>query len=58
MIIERNDGSTIEGEIRIPLFIIDYGTIQMLKWIMAKVDLNWLLKKIKWTNVETNHHKE
>jgi hypothetical protein len=40
------------------LFIIDYGTIQMLKWIMAKVDLNWLLKKIKWTNVETNHHKE
>jgi hypothetical protein len=31
MIIERNDESTIEGERRIPLFVINCGTIQMLK---------------------------
>jgi hypothetical protein len=31
MIVERNDGSTIERERKIPLFAINYGTIQVLK---------------------------
>jgi hypothetical protein len=30
MIVERNNGSIIEGERRIPLIIINCGTIQML----------------------------
>jgi hypothetical protein len=29
MIVKRNDGTTIEGKIKITLFAINYGTIQM-----------------------------
>jgi hypothetical protein len=32
------DGSTIEGKRRIPLFGINCGTTQVLKWIVAKVE--------------------
>ncbi len=46
MIVERNDGSIIEGEIIIQLFAINCEMMQGLKWILAKVEhWNWLLKK-------------
>jgi hypothetical protein len=46
MIVKWNNKSTTEGERRITLFAINCGTIQMLTWIMAKVEhWNWLLKK-------------
>jgi hypothetical protein len=31
MIVKRNDESTIEGGKRIPLFAINYGTMEVLK---------------------------
>jgi hypothetical protein len=31
MIVKRNDGSTTEGGRRIPLLVINYGTLQVLK---------------------------
>jgi hypothetical protein len=40
------------------LFTINYGTIQVLKWIVAGIEhWNWLLKNYKF-NVETKRHKE
>jgi len=59
MIVERNDGSIIEGEIIIQLFAINCKMMQGLKWILAKVEhLKLINEKIKWTNVETKCHKE
>ncbi len=58
MIVKRNNGSTIEGERKITLFVINCGTIQVLKWILTKVEhWNWLLKKSN-VNVETKSHKK
>ncbi len=46
MIVERNDESIIEGERKIPLFVINYGTTEVQTWIMAKIEQwNCLLKK-------------
>jgi hypothetical protein len=51
----KNNGSTIEWERRITLFIINCGTIQVLKWIVVKVEhWNCLLKKSN-VNVETKN---
>jgi hypothetical protein len=36
-IVKRNDGSITEGGRRIPLFVINYGTMQMLKQISVEV---------------------
>jgi hypothetical protein len=58
MIVERNNGSTTKGEWRITFFAINYGILQVLKWIVAEVEhWNWLLKKSN-VNVKKNSHKE
>ncbi len=47
MIVERNDRSTTEEGRKIPLFAINYETMQVLKWILVEVEhWNWLLKKL------------
>ncbi len=59
MIVERNDISTIEGERRVLLFIINLWNNTNVK---MNNDWSWTLKliieKIKWTNVETKCHNE
>jgi hypothetical protein len=47
MIVEWKNRSTTEGGRRIQLLETNYGTMQVLKWILAEVKhLNWLLKKL------------
>jgi hypothetical protein len=56
-IVKRNNRSTTKGEKIITLFTINYGIIQVLNRIVAKVEhRNCLLKKLS-VNVETQSFK-
>jgi hypothetical protein len=56
-VVKRNNRSTTKGEKIITLFTINYGIIQVLNRIVAKVEhQNCLLKKLS-VNVETKSFK-
>ncbi len=59
MIVKKNDGSTTEGERIIPLFAINCGTFQVLKWILVEIK-HWknrmlMLRQIVIKNMRNIH---